>query len=172
MTQFKFDLDFIGIIIQTKFHVLWIKTVPSRVYTRFIYNFTLAPNFKPNMTQFGVWSRFSSLCLNQTCAFRRLHVFSMIWPRDLIFHPTWPSFKLDLDFIGTNILTKFHELWIKTVPSRVYTRFSTIWPGNLVFDPTWPSLELDLDFIVTDILTKFHELWINIVPSRVYTRLF
>ena len=28
-----------------------------------------------------------------------------------------------LDFITTNILTKFHEDWIKTMPSREYTCF-------------------------------------------------
>ena len=30
-------------------------------------------------------------------------------------------FETDLDFTGINILTKFHELWIKIVLSRVYT---------------------------------------------------
>ena len=31
-------------------------------------------------------------------------------------------FNIDLNFIRINILTKFHELLIKTVPSPVYTR--------------------------------------------------
>ena len=35
-----------------------------------------------------------------------------------------PFFNSGLDFIKVNILTKFHEDWIKTVPSRVYTFFS------------------------------------------------
>ena len=47
----------------------------------------------------------------------------MICPSELVFDPTWSSFKFDLDIMRINILTKFHELWIKTVPSRVYIRF-------------------------------------------------
>ena len=49
--------------------------------------------------------------------------FSKILPSALVFDPTWPSFKLDLDFMMINILTNIHELMIKTVPSRVYTKF-------------------------------------------------
>ena len=49
--------------------------------------------------------------------------FSKIWPSDLVFDPTWPSFDLDLDIMIINILTYFHEFMIKTVPSRMYTRF-------------------------------------------------
>ena len=49
--------------------------------------------------------------------------FSKIWPSDLVFDPTWPSLEHDLDIMIISILIKFHELWIKTVPSRVYTRF-------------------------------------------------
>ena len=33
------------------------------------------------------------------------------------------SFKLDLDIMMINILTKFHDTGNKTVHSRVYTRF-------------------------------------------------
>ena len=33
-------------------------------------------------------------------------------------------FNSGLDFIKINILTKFHEDWIKTMPSSVYTLFS------------------------------------------------
>ena len=72
---------------QMKFHELWIKIVPSRVYTIFVLFF-----FK-------------------------------IWPCDRVFEQTLQSYDPDQDFISINILTKFHELWIKTVPSRVYTRF-------------------------------------------------
>ena len=32
-------------------------------------------------------------------------------------------FFFDLDFIKMNILTKFYEDWIRTVPSRVYLWF-------------------------------------------------
>ena len=55
------------------------------------------------------------------CPLERTQGFSKIWPSDLVFDPTWPSFELGLDFIKTNILTKFHKDWIETVPARVYT---------------------------------------------------
>ena len=45
--------------------------------------------------------------------------FFKIWPRNLVFDQTWPGFKLDLDIMMIDILTQFHERWIKTVPSRV-----------------------------------------------------
>ena len=35
-------------------------------------------------------------------------------------------FSMSLDLMEINILTKFHEVWVKTVPSRVYTSFSKI----------------------------------------------
>ena len=34
-----------------------------------------------------------------------------IWPSDLVFDPTWPIFKLDLDIIKTNILVEYHDKW-------------------------------------------------------------
>ena len=70
------------------------------------------------------------------------------------------------------ILTKFRELWLKTVLSKVDTRFSIIWPSDQGFDPTCPSFELNLDFMRIIFLTKFHKGWIKTVPSRVYTRFF
>ena len=42
------------------------------------------------------------------------------------FDPKWPSFELDLDFIGTNILSKFHQDWVKTVTSRVLTNVDRV----------------------------------------------
>ena len=44
-------------------------------------------------------------------------------PNDLAFDSMRPSFKCDLGLTEINILTKFHEVWVKTVPSRVYTSF-------------------------------------------------
>ena len=49
--------------------------------------------------------------------------FSKIWPSDLVFNSTWPSFELDLDIMMIKIVVKFRDLWIKTVPSSVYKRF-------------------------------------------------
>ena len=34
-----------------------------------------------------------------------------IWPSDLVFDPTWPIFKPDLDIKKKNILVKFHDNW-------------------------------------------------------------
>ena len=49
--------------------------------------------------------------------------FSTIKARDLVFDPTWPTFKLVGDFIKTNILTKFHDYQPENVASRAYTSF-------------------------------------------------
>ena len=59
-------------------------------------------------------------------------------------NPSWPSLKLVQDFMMTNILTKFHADWIKTIPTRVYILFFKTWPNDLVFDPTWPTFKLVL----------------------------
>ena len=98
--SFDHDLDVMMIDILTKFHELWIKTVPSRVYT----------SWKVNR-----WT------LEHLVRHGRPQGFSKIWRSDLVFDLTWPSFDHDLDVMMIDILTKFHELWIKTVPSRVYT---------------------------------------------------
>ena len=60
---------------------------------------------------------------SKLCPLECTQGFSKIWPSDLVFEPKWPSFELNLDIMIISILIKFHELWIKTVPSRVYTRF-------------------------------------------------
>ena len=60
---------------------------------------------------------------SKLCLLECTQDFSKICPSVLVFDPTWPSFESDLDIMMINILTKFHELWIKTVPSRMYTRF-------------------------------------------------
>ena len=91
---------------------------------------------------------------SKLCPLEGTEGFSKIWPSNLVFDLTWQNFKPDLDIMMINNLTKFHELWIRIVPFRVYTSFfSKILPNDLVFDPTWPSLELDLDIII------FHVSW-------------
>ena len=47
----------------------------------------------------------------------------MIWPSDLILDPKWPSSKIDLEIIKTNILSKIHEDCFQNVTARVLTRF-------------------------------------------------
>ena len=98
--------------------------------------------------------------------------FLLIWPSDLVFDPTWPSFELDLEFIKTNIMSNIHDECFKNVTARVLTRFSADlarWP-TVVFDPTWPSFELDLELIKTNILSKIHDDCFKNVTARVLTR--
>ena len=63
----------------------------------------------------------SKLC-PQECT----HGFAKILPSDLVFDPTGPIFYSGLYFSQMIILTKFHENWVKTVPSGVYSRFAKI----------------------------------------------
>ena len=42
---------------------------------------------------------------------------------DLVFDLTWPICGSGLYFIKLNILTKFHEDWIRTGPCKVYSWF-------------------------------------------------
>ena len=65
--------------------------------------------------------------------------FSKIRPSDLVFDPTWPSFKL--------FWQSFMIFGSKLCPLECTQGFPRIWPSDLVFDPTWPSFELDLNFI-------------------------
>ena len=70
----------------------------------------------------------------------------------------WPSSKLHLEIIKTNILSKIHDIHFKNVTARVLTRFSfdLAW-WQLVFDPKWPSFQLDLEIIKTNILSKIQD---------------
>ena len=47
-----------------------------------------------------------------------------MWQGDLVFDSKGPSFKLDLEIIKTNILSKIHEDCFKNVTANVLTRFS------------------------------------------------
>ena len=77
----------------------------------------------------------------------------------------WPSSKLHLEIIKTNILSKIHDDHFKNVTSRVLTRFS--------FDLAWwPSVwlqvtqfELDLIIIKTNILSNIHDDYLKNVTS-------
>ena len=96
--------------------------------------------------------------------------FLLIWPCHLVFDPMWPSFKLDLEIIKTNILSKIHDDCFKNVTGRVLTRFSAVlarWPS---FDPKWPSFKLDLEIIKTNMLSKIHDDYLTNVTTRVLTR--
>ena len=96
--------------------------------------------------------------------------FLLVWPGDLVFDPTWPSFKPDLEIIKTNILSKIHDDCLKNVTARVLTTFLLIWPGDLVFDSKWPSFELNVEIIKTNILSRIHDDCLKNVTTRVFTR--
>ena len=68
------------------------------------------------------WPRFTSIWLKMW-PLQHIQGFSKIWPRDLVFDPTWPNFKIVRDFIKTNILTKFNEDRTENVASRAYKQF-------------------------------------------------
>ena len=98
-----------------------------------------------------------------------LSVFSMIWPTDLVFDPTWPIFELDRDIVKMIILMMIGpKLWTLECSQG----FSMIWPTDLVSDPTWPIFELDRDIVKMIILSIFDEDWTKTVASRVFTRFF
>ena len=121
--------------------------------------------------------------------------FLLIWPGDLVFHPKWPSFKLDLEIIKTNMLSKIHDDCLKNATTRVLTRFSadfarwpSFWPQVTQFQ-TWPRNHQDKHFeqdsswllkkcdcssvnkvIKTNNLSKIHDDCFKHVTARVLTK--
>ena len=84
--------------------------------------------------------------------------FSMIWPTDFVFDPTWPIFELVRDTFKIIILSRFDDDWTKTVASRVFTMFIydlTYWPiftqkdaySNLAENLSWWSFWVSLMMI-------------------------
>ena len=61
--------------------------------------------------------------------------FPLIWPSDLVSEIKWPSLKLDLEIIKTNILSNIYYDYLKNVTSGVLQGFPLIWPSGLGFDP-------------------------------------
>ena len=47
----------------------------------------------------------------------------LIWPGDLVSDIKWPSSKLDLEIIKTNILSNIYDDYLKNVTSGVLTSF-------------------------------------------------
>ena len=99
-----------------------------------------------------------------------LQSFLMIWPGDLVFDPTWTSFKHIFELIKTNILSKIHDYCFKNVTARVLTRFSAGLAWCPSFWPTWPSFKFDLEIIKTNILSKINDDCLKNVTVRVITR--
>ncbi|KAH3855365.1 hypothetical protein DPMN_097932 [Dreissena polymorpha] len=89
-------------------------------------------------------------------------------PGSHVILPIYTIFKLNRRIQETNVLTKFHEDWIKNVTSRVIKCFHYIHiektappPGGHVFSPIWNIFELIRDINNTNA---------KIVTSRVFTR--
>ena len=100
---------------------------------------------------------------SQKCGLYSEHIFIEIWHNGLDFGNTYPIFKLDQD-IYINTLMEVHEVWHKTMASRVHTRFKR--ETLLVFDATWPLFELDQDINKQTLWKSF----MQNVASRGHTR--
>ncbi|KAH3800833.1 hypothetical protein DPMN_154476 [Dreissena polymorpha] len=81
----------------------------------------------------------------------------------------WTIFELVRDINKTNVLTNFHDDWIKIVTSSVFTRKTAPPTGGHVFQQTRTTFELNQHIIKTNILTNF-ELDRNIIGTNVLTK--
>ncbi|KAH3802128.1 hypothetical protein DPMN_155798 [Dreissena polymorpha] len=179
--------------ILTKFLEHWTKNVTSRVLTRKTAPPPGSHVFQQTRT---IFKHIQYITINMTS--RVLTRLTATPSGGHVFHSTGTIFELFQDIIGTHVLTKFHEDWIKNVTSRetatppgshfhedwtinvtsrVLTRFfySHIWktappPGGHVFHQTETIFKLVQDFIGAHIPTKFHADWTKNVTSRVLTR--
>ncbi|KAH3865412.1 hypothetical protein DPMN_028451 [Dreissena polymorpha] len=106
-TIFKLVRDINKTNVLSNFHDDWAKIVTFRVFTRKTALPTGGHVFQLTGTTFE---------LNQ-------HIIkTIILTNDLVFDPAQnPYFQLDRDFIGTKLLTKFHEDRTINVASRVFT---------------------------------------------------
>ncbi|KAH3857748.1 hypothetical protein DPMN_100362 [Dreissena polymorpha] len=75
---------------------------------------------------------------------------------------TGTIFELNSRIKETNVLSKFHENWAKSVTS---TKNAPPTGGN-VFSPIRTIFKLVRDINKTNVLTNFHDYWEKIVTSR------
>ena len=68
--------------------------------------------------------------------------FPLIWPGELVFDIKWPSFKLDLEIIKTNILSNIYDDYLKNVTYGVLTVFCWIGQVTLFLTPCDPVSNL------------------------------
>ena len=91
---YKLDWDIVKMIVLSKFDEDWTKTDAFRVFTSFFEDLTYWPSFWPGIIHIRFWSSLKKIgpkLWPQEC----LQDFSIIWPSDLVFNPTWPIFNLD-----------------------------------------------------------------------------
>ena len=153
VTQFRTWPRIIKTNILSKVHDECLKKVTARVLTKFFSDLAWWPSFLPYMTQFQTWPRnhqgkhfgHNSWWSLQKCDLWCVKKVSpLIWLGDLVFDPKWPSFKLDLEIIKANILSKIHDVCFINVTARELTRIYTdvagwpsFWPHVTQFR-TWP----------------------------------
>ncbi|KAH3859324.1 hypothetical protein DPMN_102042 [Dreissena polymorpha] len=160
--------------VMTKFHDDCVKNVPSRVnmpplgrpcFLRIRTIFELKNGIQePNLlSKFHEdWAKnVSSRLLTENYRAHKLFLLCKYKEHDPLaaLLPIQTIFELNRHIEETNVLTKFHEDWIKNVSSRV---------GH-VLSPIWTNFELVRDINDTNVLTKFQDDWANIVTSRVFT---
>ena len=167
--------DIVKMIILCKFDKDWTKTVASRVFSMCFW-FDLLTLFLTqhdpysNLTEIlSSWLFWASLMMivPKLWPLEFSQGFSMIWPTDLVFDPTWPIFDLFRDIVKMIILRKLDEDGTKTVECS--QGFSMIWSTDLVFDPGRPIFEPERDIMKMIILSKFDDEWLKTVASRVFT---
>ena len=148
---FELDRDIVKMIILSKIDEDWTKTLASRVFTRFFTWFDLLTllltrhdpysKFTQILSKWSFWARLMKI-RPKLWPLQCSQYFSMIWPTDLVFDPTWPIFEPDWDIVKMNILSKFDDVWTKPVASRVFRRFF----NDLTY---WPSFWPDMTHIQT-----------------------
>ncbi|KAH3834608.1 hypothetical protein DPMN_107938 [Dreissena polymorpha] len=164
----------------TKFHENWAKNVTSRVFTCFHYI-----HIEKNDPPIGghvfspIWTIFELVRhINKTNVLINFHddwakIVTSRLHEDWAFNVTSTVFKLNRDFIGTNLLTKFHEDGTINVASRVFMN-----KCGRTDDGQRPVTKAHCDGQTdrrtdgpteTKLLTKFHENWAKNVTSRVLT---
>ncbi|KAH3729558.1 hypothetical protein DPMN_055529 [Dreissena polymorpha] len=111
-TTFELNQHIIKANILTKFHENWAKIVTSRVFTcfHFIHIEKNAPHtdayvFSPIWTVFEFVRDINKPMKTAPPTGGHTNILT----NDLVFNPARPNFELDGDFIGTKLLTKFHE---------------------------------------------------------------
>ncbi|KAH3848113.1 hypothetical protein DPMN_090462 [Dreissena polymorpha] len=95
-------------------------------------------------------------------------------PSSHVIQLTGTIFELNSRIKKTNVLSKFHENWVKHVTSTVFACFHCIHieknappNGGHVFSPIPTIFKLVGDINKTNVLTNFYDDWAKNVTSRV-----
>ena len=149
-------------IIGSRFDEDWTKTVVSRVFTRFFYDLAYWPSF---LTRYDPYSNLTKILSIWSLGARLMKIgrklwplecsqgFSMIWPTDLVFDPTWLIFELYPNFIKPKHSDKFFMtigciMW-PVLCSQGFFYHSTYWPSfwpDMTYILAWPRYCLDDHF--------------------------